>query len=353
MLFRSRFLAFLESEQVRKPVKFDLFEAEFDAANWQEPEESWDMLLDQRAQQLASLNKPIILGFSGGTDSLTIYQVLRRNRIPIYGVLIKTRKDILARRALPFIEKEAQEHGFKVLVLPQNLFENNFEYSSADWIFSDSNPRIHFGINAYADLDVHREYFGLTVDEDYIYVTGLEKPRIRIVRDVFYSYQDDTPWSMHTDPRIHSFFVSGDFPKLHIKQSYMLARLIKKVAVETNRPVTDFQKIHNASHFDYYRYCYEGCGRFGDMAYSVIQKVGNLSSQLYIPGFDPSQVVINSLKDKDIFSESLSDNSAFTKNYLNGLIALRKDHALKNIFQDPDNYFSIKTFHSKPYRLSI
>lgn len=352
--FYNRYLAFLEARRTGQKLNFVLYESAFDAADWNEPIESWETLLDQRAQQLASLNKPIILGFSGGTDSLTIYNVFKRNNIKIYGAFVNTRNDILSRDVVPFIQNEGKEQGFKVFILTQGLAQFTKEFETPEWIFSDLNPRPQLGMNTFADLNFQREYFGFKVNEDYIHVIGMEKPRICVVGNTFYSYQDDTPYSTLADSRIHTFYISGDFPKLHIKQSYMLARLIKKLSMESGKTVANFQNIHNAKEFDYYRYCYEGCGRHGDLAFSKLQKIANLESTLYLPEFDSNKLYLTQgFKDANVIVESLKDNKKFLKNYFEGLKLLRADSIIKDIFQDAENYFSVRPFHSKHYRLSI
>lgn len=352
-IFYNRYLAFAESQLSKSPVKFHLFENSFDCSSWIEPTETWEQLLDQRAIQLASLGKPIIIGFSGGTDSLTIYNVFKRNRIKIHGMVLKHRTDILSEKVLPFLHSEAESYGFEVYALPQNLWEQNLIFDSSEWMFSDNNPRLQFGMQSYADIEIHRKYFKIAADEDFIHVTGQEKPRIKVIGNRFYSYQEDTAWSMHSDPRIHSFFLSGDFPKLHVKQSYMVARLIKKMSAETGRACVDFQNIHNAVNHDYYRYSYEGCGRHGDLAYSNLSKMQNIQTELYIPNDDPSKLFVNQgYREADAMEESIKDHAKFMKNYAHGLLSLRHDPIMSKIFRDPNNYFSVRTFKSKFYQLA-
>ena len=80
-IFTNKYLAFANSKKTGNPIRFALYEEAFDKASWDvEPNLSWDSMLDIRAQQLADKKKPIVLGFSGGTDSYTVYDVFKRNK---------------------------------------------------------------------------------------------------------------------------------------------------------------------------------------------------------------------------------------------------------------------------------
>jgi hypothetical protein len=82
--FWNKFQAGHHAAVTNTNMRFNLYDAVFDKVDWsQEPSASWDTLLDMRAQQIAAKKKPIVLNFSGGTDSYTIYRVFERNNIHI------------------------------------------------------------------------------------------------------------------------------------------------------------------------------------------------------------------------------------------------------------------------------
>ena len=86
----SQFDAWRAASKLGTMPHFYFYETEFDALDWtKEPTETWDQLLDRRAQQIAAKGKPIVLNFSGGTDSYTIYKVFERNNIHIDEIIIR------------------------------------------------------------------------------------------------------------------------------------------------------------------------------------------------------------------------------------------------------------------------
>ena len=83
--FTNRFMAAHHAGTHNLNMRFNMYDSVFDHSDWsREPDLTWDQLLDIRAQQIAAKNKPIVLYFSGGTDSYTIYKVFERNNIFLF-----------------------------------------------------------------------------------------------------------------------------------------------------------------------------------------------------------------------------------------------------------------------------
>ena len=82
--FSNEFLAQYESYKSGCSIKFYCNDDLYDNLNWlNEPEESMDVLMDIHALNLRQKYDYIILNWSGGTDSHTIYNVFKRNNIHI------------------------------------------------------------------------------------------------------------------------------------------------------------------------------------------------------------------------------------------------------------------------------
>jgi hypothetical protein len=355
--FTNKYLAYASSKKTGIPIRFALYEEVFDKVNWDvEPNIDWDTLLDIRARQLANKKKPIILGFSGGTDSYTVYQVFKRNKIPIAAAHIRVKyneglESSMYDDALEFLYKEAAIHNFKVFEAKANKNQYNSVYDTPDWVWK-TNPRLQFGTGLSEELIMEKnEAYDWDMDQDYIYVTGHDKPRLLIQNDTFYSYQQDQTWHNLSDPRTNPFFICEELPEIHVKQSYMLARYIKKLATEQNKPVEFYQEIWNANKFDSYAYSIMGCGRYGDLAKSDIQKKLNRNSTLTMPG--GTSKIEYSGPNYNLFYESLQDKENFLMNYFKGLMLLKHDSLTKDIFNNKYNFYSVNLINTKLYKLNI
>lgn len=349
--FSNKFLAFIKSQESGLPLEFDFFELEFSKADWSnEPQYSWDQLLDIRAHQIASLKKPIILGFSGGTDSYTVYEVFKRNKIQIDALFLMTKDDPreqdLFEAPLKFIEKQRQEYGIKSIILKQDSDLYTKIYSNDEWWLTDTPIRINFSTATGMGGIEHIRGYDSSFGDDFILVVGMDKPRIKIIGDSMYSYLQDTTFNNYCDPRHEYFFSSRDLPELHIKQSYMLGRFIRHLSQSTGKPLAYFENIHDPKFFDYHRYSIEGCGRFGDLANSAKQKTLNRYSTLYM---DDDAGAIYQGRDRCTLMDAINTNEKFAINYVNGLKSMKSDSRLNAIFRDQKNYFSVIDIDSKYY----
>lgn len=339
-------------------MEFDIYEAAFNRANWAvEPSLSWDQLLDLRAQQLAAKNKPLILGFSGGSDSLTIYQVLKRNNIRLEAVRMRTKTTPEERmfydEPLEFIKNEQKEQGFKLINSQESLKGTHEFYDSPNW-WERSNIRQNWFAVGIEGLSVERssEIQGHGISDDYIYITGHEKPMLKVKDNKFYSYLLDLNFNNYYEPRLEYFYVSSDLPDLHIKQSYMLARYMLGLSKKYQRPVSMFEKIWNETVYPHYKYSIEGCGRFGDMGYSHLQKAMNRSMKLIIPNKNIDQLEYQG-RSKGLVYESVKEKRSFLRNYLEGLIELKADPIMSKAFAPGDDYRLQLPIESKGYELGI
>ena len=355
-IFYNKFQAFYYSISNSKKLEFVLYDDVFDNVNWHEPSESWDFLLDLRAQQIASKNKPIILNFSGGTDSLTVYEVFKRNNIPLEAIHIKIKKDKMYEpdltQLIDFLKSNTP--GCKVFVSEDDIDTLKKFYDSPDWIWKKS-ARINFSVALSESVSIEENsYIDNSITDDYVWVTGSEKPRIKFINGIPYSYQEDTSFiQVIGNSRFENFFISSNMPELHIKQSYMLARYILSLSKKYKISVNNLDNIETLQNLDYLAYASIGCGRFaGDLANSHVQKRLNRSSKLYIPQFNKSDIIYQG-RSKNIFEEGSRLNESYFDNYIDGLISLKTDPVMSKIFTDLDNYYSVKNLQSKHYQLQL
>lgn len=355
--FSNKFLAFEESQKTGQTLKFDLYEDAFDLADWSvDPVQTWDELLDIRANQIAAMKKPIILGFSGGTDSLTIYRVFERNKIPITAMHLRSKNDPLEismyQDVLPFIEQERQKHGFKFIHTQETVETLNEFYCDPDWCFGDLPVRLNFSTMAEHQAVERNSFLNVGIDPDYVYVTGLDKPRHKVINNKFFIYQFDTTFNNYGDPRLDHFFISPQLPELHIKQSYMLARYIVSLSMQQQKPLSSYNNIHNPRHFNYWDYSMIGCGRFGDIADSAKQKLMNRESYLYLPRLATDEVRYRGRSQLTLLN-GIRQQERFAQNYINGIRTLKADSVIGKIFTEPENLYSVAEIESKNYQLNI
>lgn len=357
-VFKNKFEALHESSTTTNTVNFHLFENAFDQADWsQDPSLSWDQLLDIRAQQIAAKNKKIILGFSGGTDSITVYDVfIRNNIIPDY-VHIRTKpkdleQNLFYKDPLTFIEEERKKHGFRVIITEESFESLEEWYDTPEWILRPT-ARIEFtnGLAESQTIEYNTAYQH-NIDQNYCYVVGLEKPYCIFYQGSFFSHQYDQDWMHSSDPRVEPFFVSPDLPDLHIKQSYMLANYIVSLAIKEGNPLEYYHTLKDPDKNNYSEIATIGCGRFRDLANSTLQKKLNKNSRLSFVNDNLKK--INYLgRSLTSLREGIKTNERFALNYLDGIRLLTSDSALKKYFNNSNNLFKLPTFLSKGYKLNI
>ena len=354
--FTNKYLAASYAVSTNQEIYFNLYETAFDQADWsKEPMESWDALLDRRAQQIASKNRPIVLYFSGGTDSYKIYQVFKRNNIHIDIIYLRRRLGAMDHdlhdRVLEFLNKGVYDSTTKIIVKDddESLFAR--AYSTPDWVWTN-NLRLEFGVG-FAGDSISDAYLAQVLGrDDFISVLGYEKPFVVIDYHGIYSYQYDLMFQrIMSSPNADCFYISPDLPELHIKQSYMLARFIKKLHPTVKKPI-DFKQlsldITDPNKFDWNIYS-AACGRGDDLSISgTMHRAWSNMTLRNIPGkfngnehTGPGDDWFKSLKSTKIFN-----------NYINGLISLQNDPVGKFLSTDKNNLYSSRKFMSKMYRMS-
>jgi len=351
--FTNKFLAASYAGKNNLTLHFNMYESAFDNIDWlKEPIESWDQLLDMRATQIAAKNKPIVLNFSGGTDSLTIYEVFKRNNIHIDIIYTRARVGVNDRSSYSpvydFLNKGVYDKTTKIVIREDNAELFNELYPNEDWVW-DTAQRYQFAM-----AQESREYSSRILGtDDFISVIGLEKPRLHFTDDGVYSYQDDENYVRPmNDNTLDCFYITPDLPALHVKQSYMLLNYIRRLAPKSSlNELEKFNTIHQPLKFNWINYSISGCGRYGDLNDSATQHAGNACSKFIIPTTGQFSGQEYQGRGSDWYS-SLAGTQAF-KNYTQGLTNVVNDSAGKFLQWDPTNFYSIKQFRSKYYQLSF
>jgi hypothetical protein len=349
--FINKFLAAEYAVKNNQSLHFNMYEDAFDRHNWLvEPILSWDQLLDIRANQIVAKNKPIVLNFSGGTDSYTIYKVFERNNLHIDYIYMRTKSDPIeharSKQVFDLINGGLYDRTTKIIFRPDTEESYNSAYSSPDWILN-KGIRTQFSILA-GDAESDDYVSKLIGTDEFVSIIGLEKPRLHFDATGVYSWQDDDNYCrVMGSNTMECFYLSPELPELHIKQSYMLLKYIQslKPTARSTLDLVEFNDFHNPHKFDWLTYSISGCGRFGDLNKSTWQHMANYGSRFDIHALSYSG------RSSDWF-KSLSGTSA-VKNYIDGIMSIANDTTGKFLMRDLNNFYSLKHFRSKFYKLSL
>lgn len=353
--FADKFQAASEASRTGKPMHFNLYESAFDNVDWtKEPVLSWNQLLDIRAKQIADKNRPIVLHFSGGTDSYTIYKVFERNNIHLTALVFNYRGDEPEYQHLysgvqAFLKRGIYDPHCEIILDDYNRSDKfKLIYSNQDWSWT-TQERWAFGIysgGGNGDQSLC-ERFGT----DIISVIGTDKPRLHFTSDGVYSFQDDAPWLRHMkNPRLDSFFINSELPELHVKQSWMLKKHLQH-KYNISSATSNYQVVnqqYNPAKFFWAEYS-QACGRYGDLANSHVQHLTNLNTRLTLPTSGQVNDAEYTGLSRKVFERLKQTNTL--ENYISGLVAAASDRAGKYLGMSNQNLLSIKSFYSKSYQM--
>jgi hypothetical protein len=358
-IFLNKFQAANEAYKTNQSLKFNLFETAFDQADWsKEPELSWNELLDIRAQQIASKKLPIVLSFSGGTDSYTIYKVFERNNIHIDAIFLRQRAEESEQsyytKVFELFNSGIYDPHCEIVVMKSNHVDHELLpriYKDRDWIWN-TKERYQFGIIGGGGIDVElmQEKFG----KDVIGVTGVEKPRIKFLPNgKAFSFQDDIAYSRPMmSPNQECFFISSELPELHIKQSYMLKNYLK-LKYNITAATTNFDLINqhfNPTVMPWLEYSF-ACGRYGDLGNSTRQHIKMRETALVLPESGGLGDIRYSGQGIKLFNDFKGTD--WFKNYIGGLLDVKNDGAGKFLSMNSNNLYAMKMLNSKMYELEF
>jgi len=356
-VYHNKYLAWRAGLETAQSIRWNFFQQAFDQADWsREPTTSWPDLLDMRAKQIAEMGKPIVLAFSGGSDSLTVYHTFRRCHVPITAVYILVRRipGDPYRAPVEFMHNESKAHGFTVIVGNDDDVAYDRIYDRDDWFTKNANHNVIFGhandVLLHDDLNPELS----AISTDYVYVTGLEKPKLAYKNNRFVSYQSDFTFQGHSDPRVEYFFTSPDLPELHIKQSYMAARWIyrlhKKIGQSLDIEIRESDIITKGLYLDY---AINGCGLVGDINDSAAQKYTSILQHLTWNDNQSIDQIKVAGNHKIMLEWGIQNKKPWAIRYLNGLQYLKNDASTVEMFHSGNDLYRVYRIHSKPYALNM
>jgi hypothetical protein len=232
--FYNPFLAFLHGAHnaPNEHPKFVCYDSVFKDLDWtKEPRESVRELIDARARQLAQRYEKIIICFSGGTDSVTLYNSFVRQNIFIDEVIIHYSRYTTGAHPVSVADWLIKNHPDKrtrITVLNKNDPRYYTKFDNDRWVLENQGSCNYFFLTSNSPY-IYQHCSDTWGNTNWVTIFGYEKPHI---------LRENNQWvAVHLDKvvkhglgysNLEYFYITPDFPQLHLKQAHMLLRYIKK-----------------------------------------------------------------------------------------------------------------------------
>lgn len=237
--FNNIYLALRESRKSGGTVEFYCYDAEFDRFDWaNEPEASMDFLMLQHAQHLRNKYERLVLLWSGGTDSHTIYNIFKQGKIHLDEIIIKTDQTegsifpeanadwLFTNHWDPTTKLTKYDDHDPVLRL--------IDLPNEDWVWKNKGDLLKYGMTSTADgvkFLCEKNHAGT----NWRAIGGYEKPRLVYRDGNWYHRQLGSVLepTMGHDYIEHFFFD----PLIAIKQAHMTKQAVKALIDKNKLPL--------------------------------------------------------------------------------------------------------------------
>lgn len=354
------FLALHQSWKTGSNLELYCNDYEYDQYDWSlEPEPSLDNLMAAHAHRLRNDYDRLILLWSGGTDSHTIYNIFRQENIHIDEIMIKA-----SHHSAGFPESNyewiAQNHWDSTTIITRYDDHDTelraLDVPNEDWVWRDKGDLLKYGNTSSGDgvrFLCEKNYNGT----DWCAIGGYEKPRLVYRNGRWYTRQlDITMRPTMGHDYIHHFFLE---PLIHIKQSHLVKHAVKKLIVAKQLPLWngDWAEAKWARDAEGYRAWAAACGRHDE----VTPGVSNIQKH-YNDALDKTEIDITggwrqlgATADQRL-AHDLKEGNRVAINYVKGLHNLHSELGFVNYLKDQE-YFktndacftSLKFTWSKEY----
>ena len=352
----NRYLAEYESYQSKKPIKLHFLDELYDQYNWsQEPEQSFEELMDQHAHALRNKHNKLILSWSGGTDSHTIYNVFARNRIHIDEIFTRYYPDrhYITGSHVDWLYKNHWDPTTKIraLDLSEDTSQNDV-YLDEDWIFKNfsNNMRFIWTSNSPIWASWWDEEYG---SANWCNISGFERPFVTEINGRWYYYMIDKISSyIESGPNYANFFLE---PLINIKQAHILKRVYQKLAAAGDQ--RNWNKSARVSYGPLaYRTLSRAYGRHDELEIGSSYKQKSMASDTLEVKIDPGK------KSNEIFIpdghgeirllDGIKRGNDQALGFAKGIANLASESGFYQHFNEtaldrPNHIFSLKTIHSK------
>ncbi len=244
-VFYNKLQALEACQSSRENLRFWFFDEAFSSLDWmQEPEEDWHSMLGKRAWQLREIYDYIRISYSGGVDSQTILNTFLREGIFIDEIIMYRQSPVnkfedysnieINEVALPFLKSvENQLRGTKITIRDWGIEHWDRYFAYDGWQYE--SPSLDFRTSGNlltsnlfpdeVDYGVYDHPRGRLMCN----LKGEQKPRITKRKNRYFAYYSDAALAGTVgDQHVDSFYLTPDYPELHLKQCHLLKRRIKE-----------------------------------------------------------------------------------------------------------------------------
>ena len=293
-----------------KPAEFICHDDEYDKLDWtQEPTETLDELMTQHAYRLRAKYDRLILFWSGGTDSHTIYNIFVRNNIHIDEIVCSYDElefeDFYAKSYVDWLIANHPDPLTKIT--PKLRFELDrkaLTVDNEDWILQNRPTLFKIGLS-YLDPLMEKHFYEQYPNERWAIIGGYHPPVVTKRNNRWYYTQVGRYLACVMGfQNAECFYLE---PRINIKQSHMAKRFFKNLENKAGRSVTA-KELHQTS-----------------AGYTLMSKAIGRHQELF-PGYSYRQKCETHRFERSEF-ELDSYNKIVKPNGEPGLIAgLEKDH---------------------------
>ena len=332
--FYNPFLAFLHGAHNTpyENPKFVCYDSVFKDLDWtKEPTESVQELIDARTRQLAQRYEKIIIAFSGGTDSVTLYNSFVRQNIFIDELIISYSPYTEAHpvTTADWLIKNHPDKRTRITVLNRNDPQYYTKFDNESWVLENTGNLGYFNLSAPGSY-FYQHCSDTWGNTNWCMIIGYEKPHI---------LRENNQWlAVHLDKvvkpsfgysNLEYFFLTPDFPQLHLKQTHMLLRYIKQTYQDFEDGWTSIEVCGKKSNEDYLNYA-AACGLDSEITFGqgFLQKKYNDYTRFK----DMEDIMNNQFeylqKIDPVLKEKLLLKDKTAKNFMNGWQSLQNDNTL-------------------------
>jgi hypothetical protein len=360
--FNNIYLALHESWKNGGEIKFYCFEYEFDQHDWtQEPTETMYALMSSHAHYLRNKYQRLILLWSGGTDSHTIYNVFHHNRIHIDEILVgaNDKSQMFPESNAAWLQLNHWDPETKITRYDNHDTQlRSIDVSDENWIWKDKGDLYKYGTISSGDAVkqlIEQNHSGKT----WCAIAGYEKPRL-VYRDGCWHHRQ---LGMVFQPAMGYDYIEHFFlePRIAIKQAHMVKHAVKKLLDTTQAPLynNDWAEAKWPWTPAGYRAWANSCGRDDELyvGISFDQKNGNNDFDKTELNFDNHWRQLAFTTDQRL-QQDLLDGHPVANAYIKGFYNLTQEFGFRQWLEDnqwfrENNrcYTSLRHTWSKEYNL--
>ena len=239
----------------KQPIEFVLHDQEYDKLNWlEEPKESFDELMATHARNLRNRYERVVLLWSGGTDSHTIYNTFVRNDLHIDEIVIFHNDQYEPWNSTQYVKWMQANHKdptTKITARPRFDPEAKQRIvTNEDWLFQNQSLVAKFAMGT-ADSVMWDYCAEQHQGHTWCLISGFEQPRVYIKDGKYYANQIGSVFKpvMGFD-NMECFYTE---PRLAVKQAHMARRALQQLSLKS-QSVDRFNAAYQANDAHHMRY---------------------------------------------------------------------------------------------------